>query len=303
MERKYRMRKLNIGYFSDGIWGHNALKLLVSDDNFDIKFIIPRFQTEDVILEQMATKYNIEYFRHKNINTEKFLNDILEYNCDILVSMSFDQIFKPIILSKYRVINCHAGALPFYRGRNILNWVLINDEKEFGITAHYVDEGIDTGDIILQKTYPITDKDDYNTLLYKAQTECALALYDALKKIAAGDETVIKQDTIDKVRMYCGKRQNGDELINWNLTSRELFNFIRAICKPGPQAQTFLNHKKVYINSSEMISSAPVYKGIPGQVLYKDGNNIIVKTGDSLIKIIKYDCVDKIRIGDRFQNE
>ena len=62
--------------------------------------------------------------------------------------------------------------LPFYKGRNILNWVLINDEKEFGITVHYVDEGIDTGDIILQETFPIIDSDDYSTLLDKAYEEC-----------------------------------------------------------------------------------------------------------------------------------
>jgi methionyl-tRNA formyltransferase len=65
--------------------------------------------------------------------------------------MSFNQIFKSEIINlpRLKTINCHAGKLPFYRSRNILNWVLINDEKEFGITVHYVDEGIDTGDIIL----------------------------------------------------------------------------------------------------------------------------------------------------------
>ena len=111
------------------------------------------------------------------------MNKIKKYDCDLLVSMSFNQIFKTSILSKYKIINCHAGKLPFYRGRNILNWVLINDEKEYGITVHYVDEGIDTGDIILQKTYPITDNDNYKTLLTNAQTECASLLYEALQKI------------------------------------------------------------------------------------------------------------------------
>ena len=77
--------------------------------------------------------------------------------------MSFDQIFKEEIINipPLKIINCHAGKLPFYRGRNILNWALINDEKEFGITVHYVDFGIDTGDSILQKNYEITDDDDY----------------------------------------------------------------------------------------------------------------------------------------------
>ena len=62
-------------------------------------------------------------------------------------------------------INCHAGKLPFYRGRNVLNWAIINGESEFGITVHFIDDGIDTGDIIKQKTYPISLNDDYKSIL------------------------------------------------------------------------------------------------------------------------------------------
>ena len=64
--------------------------------------------------------------------------------------MSFNQILKKKIINlpHLKTINCHAGKLPFYRGRNVLNRVLINDENEFGITIHYIDEGIDTGDIV-----------------------------------------------------------------------------------------------------------------------------------------------------------
>ena len=68
-------------------------------------------------------------------------------------------------MPKYGAINCHAGKLPDYRGRNILNWALINDEKEFGITVHFIDEGIDTGDIILQESFEIKDSDNYKSLL------------------------------------------------------------------------------------------------------------------------------------------
>ena len=95
--------------------------------------------------------------------------------------MSFDQIFKSeiIYLSKHKIINCHAGKLPFYRGRNVLNWVLINDE-EFGITVHYVDEGIDTGDIILQKKFPISDQDNYKTLLEKSYRMCKYFIWSIL---------------------------------------------------------------------------------------------------------------------------
>ncbi|MDR1522244.1 MAG: hypothetical protein LBS28_05280 [Streptococcaceae bacterium] len=85
------------------------------------------------------------------MNSKEVINLLKKYNADLFISMSFNQIFKSEIINlpRLKTINCHAGKLPFYRSRNILNWVLINDEKEFGITVHYVDEGIDTGDIIL----------------------------------------------------------------------------------------------------------------------------------------------------------
>lgn len=293
------MVKLRIGYFADGIWGHNAFKLINNDKDIRIKFITPRFDTTDDTLKNFAEEYNIPYIKTNNINSEEFIEQIAQYKCDILVSMSFNQIFKKDILDKYTVINCHAGKLPFYRGRNILNWVLINDEKEFGITVHYVDEGIDTGDIILQKTYPINDNDDYGTLLNMAHTECALLLHKTLREYK--NIKPIKQNTIHPVGMYCGMRREGDEIINWNQTTRELFNFIRAVCKPAPMAKTSVNGHSLYINKSEIIKDAPKYKGINGQILYKNKANgsFLVKTKDSVIKITEYYCDINVKIGDR----
>ena len=153
-------------------------------------------------------------------------------------------------------INCHAGKLPFYRGRNILNWALINDEKEFGITVHYLDEGIDTGDIILQDVYPITDEDDYGTLLTRAYDGCADVLYRAIKMIQNDEVKPIKQNDIDPIGIYCGMRQPGDEISNWSQSSREIFNFIRALSSPGPQATSWINGRLIQINKAKMISGA-----------------------------------------------
>ena len=98
------------------------------------------------------------------------------------------QILKaPIIKFRFlfpmKTINCHAGALPFYRGRNILKWTLINDEKSLGVTLYYMDEGIDTGDIILQSHCEINDNDNYATLFETAYKKCAEVLYQALKML------------------------------------------------------------------------------------------------------------------------
>lgn len=292
------MKKLRIGYFADGPWSHQAFERIVKDERIEITFIVPRDDSNDTTLFNYAEKYGIDYFKLKNVNSSQSLEKISSYRCDLLVSMSFNQIFRKQILniSSLGVINCHAGKLPFYRGRNILNWALINDEKEFGITVHFVDEGIDTGDIILQKTFGITDKDTYSTLLEIAYVECANILYESLKLFLDENVNRIPQELIDPVGMYCGRRTEGDEKIDWKNSSRNIFNFIRAICDPGPQARTILNGKEIKINKARFINDAPCYIGKPGQVLSKTENGYLVKTEDSFIEILELNS--KLKVGE-----
>jgi methionyl-tRNA formyltransferase len=297
------MNKLKIGYFADGVWSHNAFKLINNDERFDIKFICPRYNAQDAILKDFAELCHIDYIRSENVNSGAFLELIDKYKCDMLVSLSFDQIFKKEIINAARlgIINCHAGKLPFYRGRNVLNWVLINDEKEFGITVHYVDEGIDTGDIILQKIFPISDNDDYSSLLRVSHIECANILYEAMILIHNGNAPRLDQKSIHPVGMYCGARKEGDDMINWDSNSRDLFNFIRALSRPSPIARCFLAERKFLINRASMIDKAPLYKGIPGQVLYKDNRKFVIKTKDSILKIEEYFYDGTLKVGDRLK--
>lgn len=295
--------KLNIGYFADGPWSHIAFERIINDKDINISFICVRYDTEDETLKKYAQKYDIEYLKHKNINSNEFISVINKHNCDLFVSMSFNQIFKTEIINlpKYKTINCHAGRLPFYRGRNILNWALINDEKEFGITVHYMDEGIDTGDIILQRSYAISEKDDYQTLLERAYHDCSTILYDAIVMFKKGVVKGKKQIEIHPIGFYCSQRKIGDEILDWNQTSREIFNFVRSICSPGPKARAFLNDKEMKINKIQYIDEAPVYKCINGAILNKDDKGFFVKTKDSFIKVTEFEYDGKIKVGDRFE--
>jgi methionyl-tRNA formyltransferase len=297
------MDKMKIGYFADGPWSHKAFEKIIADSQLKIEFICVRFDTKDDTLKKYCSDYEIDYLMDKNINSKDCLEVIAQYNCDLFVSMSFNQIFKNTILNmpRLKTINCHAGKLPFYRGRNILNWALINDEKEFGITIHYIDDGIDTGDIILQKSFPITDSDDYSTLLVRAYEGCALLLYKSIKIIKAGTVKRILQQSIHPVGFYCSDRREGDENLFWNQSSRDVFNFIRSISLPGPQARTFLGKNEVFINRAEYIPDAPNYKGIPGAVLKADKKGLIIKTKDSFIRIVEWSCKSKIKMGNRLK--
>ncbi len=297
------MKKFSIGYFADGPWSHHALDLLLADESLEVKFVVPRRDTKDDILKGLALSNKIDYLEGVLLNSNEFFLKASNYNCDLFVSMSYNQIFKNRItnLPPYKTINCHAGKLPFYRGRNILNWVLINDEKEFGITVHYIDEGIDTGDIITQKTFPISDNDNYKSLLTVAFVECGNLLYQAIKLIQSGNANPVPQRSIHPVGFYCGIRGEGDEVINWNQSSRDVFNFIRSVCSPGPVARTSLNGQEIKINKSVLISNAPAYKCIPGQVVGKTNDGYIVKTLDSSLEVLELETSVKIKIGDRFK--
>lgn len=296
------MNNLSIGYFADGPWSHGALEKFLNDDTLKINFICARNNNPDIVLRNLAKENSIDYLTHPNINSDEFLEKIKPYQCDILISMSFNQIFKSrlIDLTPLKAINCHAGKLPFYRGRNILNWALINDEKEFGITVHYIDEGIDTGDIILQSCYPILEDDSYLTLLERAYKACPIALYKAIKQIQVGGVNPIRQNSIDPLGSYCVARKLGDELINWNDSSRCIYNFVRAISMPGPRATTMLDDTEFKINKAQYIKNAACYKGIPGSVIRVEECAFYVKTSDSFIKIMEWEGHRKPRIGDRF---
>ena len=111
------MSKLKIGYFADGPWSHAAFEKLIEDSDVEIKFIVPRTDTKDNTLYNFSQKYAIDYLFPVKINNLEFLESVAKYDCDLFVSMSFNQIFRKKLIEtpKLGVINCHAGKLPYYR--------------------------------------------------------------------------------------------------------------------------------------------------------------------------------------------
>jgi methionyl-tRNA formyltransferase len=116
-----------------------------------------------------------------------------------------------------------------------------------------------------------------------------------------GNVKAYKQNKVHRVGFYCCERKEGDEILNWNQTSREVFSFVRAICRPGPCARTFINKKEMKINRVELVDNAPNFKSIVGSVINKSLTNFTVKTKDSFVKITEFEFDGKIKIGDRFE--
>lgn len=297
---------MNIIYFADGPWAHLAFDEILKH-GFTIKLMVLRFETRDPILQKKAAENDIRCTWVEDVNSSLFLQSISALNADIGVSMSFNQIFKKELIEffPFGLINCHAGRLPFYRGRNVLNWALINGEKKIGVTCHYVDKGVDTGDIIHQKTFPVTDSDDYGTVLQKAYTMCAEVLIESLRNIQSGKATRTPQN---ETGTYFIGREIGDEFIDWSWNSRRIFNFVRAITNPGPYAQTWYeedeNYYLVYIKKVKLVQNAVSYICSNGGIIGKSkSGNPLVKTGDTMLEVLDYEIEHpnkmKFVIGDR----
>jgi methionyl-tRNA formyltransferase len=90
-------------------------------------------------------------------------------------------------------------------------------------------------------------------------------------------------------------------MVNWNSSSREIFNFVRAICHPGPQATTRLNGHLIKINRVELLQDAPVYKGKPGAILGAISDRPLVKTADSFVELVDFSAEIPLKMGDRFE--
>lgn len=278
---------MRIGYFGDGTWAHEALERIVQMPGMEVAFIVGRFRTPDMKLHDMARRLGIPFLSSADVNSREFMEQVSAFAPDLNVSMSFDQIFRRELINAAPMgfINCHAGALPFYRGRNILNWVLINGESSFGVTVHYVDEGIDTGDIILQRHLTIDDDDDYASLLTKAVGACGDLLPEALLLLMEGKAPRNPQTSIHPVGFYCGIRQAGDEVIDWNRSSRDLHNFVRALVPPGPGARTYCGGREISILKTEIIQGAPIYKDCPGRIVGRSESGVTVKTADTTLLV------------------
>jgi methionyl-tRNA formyltransferase len=278
---------MRIGYFGDGVWAQRALSRLVDDPRYTIAFVAVRASRTDAILVAIAEAKGIPVLRPERVNAPESIADIARFGAELHVSMSYDQILRDQLLAvpPRGTLNCHAGALPFYRGRNPLTWAIINGETDFGVTVHWVDRGIDTGDIVRQVKVPISATDTYATLLTVAESVCADTLVDAISDVYQGSDERVAQSSIDPVGLYCCRRREGDEEIDWSSDSALIDRFVRALVPPGPGARTLWKDQLYAVLALAKVAGARAYIGAPGEVIGRDGDGVLVKTGDSFVRI------------------
>ena len=276
---------MRILYFGDGPWATKGLERIIQQGQ-EVLGVVLRREPSDTSVSDAAMRFGIREMQPKNVNSAEFVATVAKMGPDLCVSMSYDQILRRPIMDvpELGFINFHTGNLPYFRGRNVINWAIINNEPSIGLTAHYVDEGIDTGDIILQRTVPIRWEDTYGDVLGRVIDAFPDLMLDTLALIEQGRAPRESQTQMNGT-YFCARR-DGDEWIDWSDTSLDIYNKIRAITRPAPGARTLLDDRVLTIWSSRYDLSWPNYIATPGEVVGTvAGEGSIVKTGDSTLLI------------------
>ncbi len=166
-----------------------------------------------------------------------------------------------------------------------MNWAILNGETEIGLTVHHMDEGIDTGDIVLQRTLPIGWTDDYATVLARVVAAVPDIVAEAVAHLLGGNAA--RQPQNHALATYYGGRGPGDEWLDWNASSRDLHNKVRGITRPGPGARTLVAGSQLIVWRAHWDPAWPLYRATPGQVVGRDRRGVLVKTGDSTLQLIE----------------
>ena len=256
--------------------GYNVLMVVTQPDR-------PKGRGRKVIpppVKEAAQSFGYDVIQPVSIKDKDFFDTIVRLKPDIFIVVAYGHILPRNILAipKTGVINLHASLLPKYRGSAPIQWAIINGEKETGVTTMLLDEGMDTGDILLSSKAIITKVDTSATLHDRLSVLGADLLIKTLKAFENNDINPIAQDHTNAT--YAPLLKKGDGRIVWEKNAEHIAAFIRGVT-PWPGAFTFQDNKRLKIFSAKPISvevnesPGTVVKGFPDELRIATGKGVL----------------------------
>ena len=196
-------------------------------------------------VKQKALELAIPVRQHKTLKAPEVKDEFVGFSADLAILAFVTQIVPPPVFSAPRLgsICFHPSLLPKYRGASAINWALINGENKTGLTLFWVDQGIDTGPILLQKEVAVDPDDTAGSLYFNKIFPLGVeAIGEAVDLIKAGNPPRIDQD--ESKATYDPPCRDEHAKIDWSKPAQQVFNLIRG-CDPQPGAHTLLQEKSV----------------------------------------------------------
>jgi len=246
-----------------------------------------KFNSDFADLTKTCEKNNIPCFYLRDINSKESLEWVKSLNPDICFCFGWSSIIKKEFLEAFPrgVVGYHPTKLPKNRGRHPLIWTLVLGLKKSASTFFFMDEGVDSGDIISQVDYPIIYEDDAQSL-YNKITEIALSQITSFLPILQNNDCKRIPQDHGEANLW-RKRGHKDGLIDFRMSGLSIYNLVRGLTKPYVGAHVEYKNKNISIWIVEEIDYAD--KNIePGKIIISNEIEIIVKTYNNAIRIIKH---------------
>jgi len=216
----------------------------------------------------------------ESMRDESIREKIASLDADCIIVAAYGKILRKDILEATPLgcINVHSSLLPRYRGAAPINWAVINGDKVSGVTIMQLDEGVDTGDILLQAETPIDPDETAGELHDRLADMGARLLVKALEQAEKGELNPVKQD--DSLSCYAPMLDKSLSAIDWNKTAQQVHDLVRGI-QPWPVAQTKVSGSNLKVHKTRVTEG----EGTPGAVIC--ANPLTVACGEGAVEIVE----------------
>jgi methionyl-tRNA formyltransferase len=245
-------------------------------------------------INQLAQQHEIPVLQPLKMKDPRFLEALSAWKPDLIVVAAFGRILPKAVLDlpPRGCINVHASLLPKYRGAGPIQWAIIRGEQETGITTMLMDEGMDTGAILLQEALPIAPEDTAGTLSAKLAEVGGRLLIDTLARLEQGALRPKPQDHGRATMAPLLKKEDG--LLDWSLPALELAGRVRGL-SPWPGAHTYLGEERWAIWKASVHDPSPAGEA-PGTIIDASQEGLLVATGAGLLRVTEFQPANSRRM-------
>ncbi|SDQ80843.1 methionyl-tRNA formyltransferase [Flagellimonas zhangzhouensis] len=257
-------------------------------------------KVQESAVKQFSVAHNLKVLQPTNLKDEDFLEELKSLEANLQVVVAFRMLPKAVWqMPTYGTFNLHASLLPQYRGAAPINWAIINGETETGVTTFFIDEKIDTGNIILQKTEKILPEDNVGSLHDKLMAIGGELVVETCQQIEAG--TVIRKVQQESSELKAAPKIHKETCkIDWNTSLEQIQNHIRGL-SPYPGAWTTMingdKEEQIKIFSTEIELTEHNYN-IGTLVLEKKSLKVAVKNGFIILLELQLPGKRRMKVGD-----
>ncbi|MDY6799256.1 MAG: methionyl-tRNA formyltransferase [Pseudomonadota bacterium] len=236
-------------------------------------------------VKQVALAHRLPVFQPESLKTTEAQEELRALAPDVMVVAAYGLILPPEVLAipTRGCLNIHASLLPRWRGAAPIQRAIAAGDRETGITIMQMDKGLDTGDMLLTRTTPITDEDTGGSLHDRLAELGGEAIVAALKALQAGELKAEPQD--DSQACYAHKLSKQDGHINWQAPAPEIHNLVRAF-NPWPGTYTDLEDQRIRIHQTEVLQEDGSAEA-PGTILRRSRDGVDVRCGKQTLRILR----------------